>query len=262
MNLLKKVLRRTHNFWSAIFPDKHVPYNLPTGGQVYLNIKESPMMFLRIIGEFGREKHKGIDFFLSEGDAYIDIGANKGEFAIHAAKVVGNQGKVIAFEPEPENCKWIRKSIEKSSIKNIILEQAAIGEDDTSLDLFIGHKSGWHSLIRNTGNTKNESIPVNVFSLDNYLKNNHLPNLKAIKIDVEGFEKQVLLGANTTLKNYKNLVLFIDIHPNHGVKHSEIYDILYDYNFEVYQEKYPYDFQLDTSQKPLEIVAIKKSGKV
>lgn len=257
MNIIAKALMKTHSIWSRIVPIFYHAYKLPTGGIVYIDITESPMMFARVIGWFEPQKHRALDFFLNQGDAYFDIGANKGEFAIHAALAIGEKGKVVAFEPEPENCKWIRKSIDKSKMHNIVLEEVAIGEDDGSLNLFIGEKSGWHSLVTSEQNLKKESISVKVHSLDRYLEMNHIPNLKAIKIDVEGFEKEVLLGAHKTLSQHENLVLFIDIHPSHGVKHDEIYEILHRYDFSLYKEIHPFNLPIDRTEKPSEIVAIK-----
>lgn len=257
MRLISKVLRKTHKIWSRILPSYHRAYNLPTGGNVYIDITESPMMFARVIGDFEPQKHRALDFFLKKDDAFIDIGANKGEFAIHAALAVGDQGKVVAFEPEPSNCKWIRKSIDKSGVQNVVLEEAAIGSEKGTLNLFIGEKSGWHSLVASEQNLNKTSVPVNVYSLDEYLGKNPLPNLKVIKIDVEGFEKEVLIGASNTLSLNDNLILFIDIHPSHGVIHDEIYAILHEHGFSLYKEQYPFNLPIDQNSKPLEIVATK-----
>lgn len=257
MRLITRILMKTHKYWSRILPSFYRAYKLPTGGNVYIDITESSMMFARVIGNFEPQKHRALDFFLTEGDAFIDIGANKGEFAIHAALAVGEKGKVVAFEPEPENCKWIRRSIDKSNIHNIVLEEAAIGKTEGSLNLFIGEKSGWHSLVASEQNINKESIAVSVNSLDKYLEKNPVANLKAIKIDVEGFEKEVLLGALTTLNQYNSLIIFIDIHPSHGVKHDEIFEILYGHGFSLYKEEYPFDIPLDRIAKPLEVVAVK-----
>jgi len=95
--------------------------------------------------------------------------------------------------------------------------------------------------------------------MDQYLERNPLPSLKAIKIDVEGFEKEVLFGARKTLSQAKNLVLFIDIHPSHGVKHDEIYDILHAYGFSLYKEQYPFNCPIDRGAEPLVVLAIKNN---
>ena len=260
MTLIAKGLKKTYKIWARFLPSAHRVYRLPTGGNVYIDITESSMMFNRVIGEFERHKHRALDFFLREGDAYIDIGGNKGEFAIHAALVVGERGRVVLFEPEPENCKWIRKSIQKSNVHNIDVVEGAVGSEDGSSNLFIGEKSGWHSLVKCEQNLRKDTISVKVRQLDKYLEEHPLANLKAIKIDVEGFEKEVLLGAHKTLGTNDDLVLFIDVHPHFGVKHDEIYDILEKYGFSLFKELYPFDRPIDRSASPLEILAVK--GKI
>jgi FkbM family methyltransferase len=257
MRLISRILAKTYKYWSSILPSFYRAYKLPTGGNVYLDITESPAMFARVIGKYETQKHRALDFFLAKGDAYIDIGANKGEFAIHAALAVGEKGSVLAFEPEPENCKWIRRSIDKSNIQNIVLEQAAVGKAEGSLKLFIGEKSGWHSLVNSEQNLKKESITVSVCSLDNYLEKNPVANLRAIKIDVEGFEREVLLGASKTLNQYNDLIVLVDIHPGHGVRHNEIYDILHGHGFSLYKEEFPFNLPLDETATLLEVVAVK-----
>jgi FkbM family methyltransferase len=238
-------------------PGFHCAYKLPTLGNIYIDITESPMMFARVCGKYEPEKHRALDFFLAYGDAFIDIGANKGDFAIHASILVGPTGRVIAFEPEPENCKWIRKSIEKSNVKNIVLEEAAIGETKGDLQLFLGKKSGWHSFVPNQQNQNKKPIIVKVHSLDEYMAERPALNLKVIKIDVEGFEKQVLLGAEKTLGQSGELILLVDIHPSHGVNHDEIFGILRELGFSLFEEQYPFISPLYDGKRPLSVVAVK-----
>jgi len=261
MSIFEKFLTKTHKKWSRILPSFYCAYNLPTGGKVYIDITESRMMLARIFGNFEPDKHRALDFFLKKGDAYIDIGANKGDFAIHAALKVSDKGKVLAFEPEPQNCAWIRKSIKKSGMNNITLVEGAIGAEEGLLNLFIGERSGWHSLVTSDDNIKKDSMPVKVYQLDKYLENNPIENLKAIKIDVEGFEKEVLIGAQKTLSGINDLVIFIDIHPSHGVIHEEIYNILHENGFCIYKEQFPFNSPVEFNDKPLELVAIKNSKK-
>lgn len=257
MNPISRALRLTHKYWSRLVPGFYHAYALPTGGRVYIDITESPMMFDRITGRYEPNKHRALEFFLGPGDAYIDIGANKGEFAIQAALLVGESGNVVAFEPEAENCAWIRKSIAKSGLDTIVLEEAAVGAEDGYLTLYLGAKSGHHTLLSGADGGERSSVPVRVFSLDTYLQEHQLPNLKAIKIDVEGFEKEVLLGAHQTLST-QDVILFIDIHASRGIDPGEVYEILDGYGYALFNELYPFDMPIDRALKPTAIVAMKK----
>ena len=69
MNPISRALRQ-HNVWSRIVPSFYHAYPLPTGGQVYIDITESPMMFDRIVGKDERNKHRALEHFLGQGDAY------------------------------------------------------------------------------------------------------------------------------------------------------------------------------------------------
>jgi FkbM family methyltransferase len=214
-------------------------------------------MFARKIGTYELQKHRAIDHFLEEGDTFIDIGANKGDFAIHAALKVGATGRVVAFEPEPENFQWLEKGVRESGLNNVTLEKAAVGAVDGALDLILGKESGWHSFVSTKHNQNRPTLPVEVRELDGYLYANPLPRLRAIKIDVEGFEKEVLMGANRTLNGTDELALFIDVHPGHGVKRDDIYGILQSQGYSLRQEKYPFNLPLNQGTKPLAFIALK-----
>ena len=103
MHLLKRLLKRSYPVISKM-PSFYRPYHV-AGGRIYLDITESPMMLARALGGYEVAKHEAITSVLSPGSTFIDIGANKGDFALLAAKIIGTSGSVMAFEPEPVNCK-------------------------------------------------------------------------------------------------------------------------------------------------------------
>lgn len=71
------------------------------GGQIFLDIDESPMMRARIEGTYEPYKTRALQQLLKAGMTYLDIGTNKGYFALLAAKLLDGAGQVFAFEPEP-----------------------------------------------------------------------------------------------------------------------------------------------------------------
>lgn len=92
-------------------------------------------------------------------------------------------------------------------------------------------------------------MPVEFRELDGYLYANPLPRLRAIKIHLEGFEKEVLIGATRTLNETEGLALFMDIHPGHGVRREEIYKILQSHGYALLQENFPFNLPLERSAK-------------
>jgi FkbM family methyltransferase len=75
------------------------------------------------------------------------VGGNKGDFALLAAKLAGENGKVVCIEPEPTNHGWIRRSIELNGYKNIHLSNLALSDRDGECTLYLGTKSGSHTLV-------------------------------------------------------------------------------------------------------------------
>ncbi len=74
---------------------------------------------------------------LSEGDTFVDIGAYIGYYSIVARNIVGESGKVIAFEPNPESYRMLKKNIELNKYENCIPENIAITDKEGSVRLFI-----------------------------------------------------------------------------------------------------------------------------
>lgn len=140
-----------------------------------------------------------MDHMIEPGDVVLECGAHHGCTTILLSNWVGKNGKVVAFEPLPKNCNIIKKNIELNGINNIILETKAVGARKGQCN--ISEVSNSFILMLNQG------IKVEVINLDEY---EHL-NPTFIKIDVEGFEHQVLQGSKKILSN--NPKLSIEIHP-------------------------------------------------
>jgi hypothetical protein len=74
---------------------------------------------------------------LQSGDVFLDVGANIGIFTILSALVVGEKGKVIAFEPETHNFAILERNISVNSLKNVAAFKAALGEENSKGQLFV-----------------------------------------------------------------------------------------------------------------------------
>ncbi|MDA1051696.1 MAG: hypothetical protein O3C40_14600 [Planctomycetota bacterium] len=81
------------------------------GGKIFLDIDESPMMRARVEGTYEPLKTRALQSLLTPGMTFVDVGTNKGYFALLAAKLLRGTGRVLVFEPEPWNCQCIRRSV-------------------------------------------------------------------------------------------------------------------------------------------------------
>ncbi len=259
MEAIKTILQRSYPIISKI-PSFYFPYRF-SGGRIYLDITESPMMLDRALGRYEVSKHKAIAAFLKEKSTFIDVGANKGDFSLLAAKIVGHEGTIFSIEPEPSNCEWIRKSIALNRYPNIQLHQMALSDHDGLAQLYLGENSGFHTLISGLRKRDRGSIPVPVRTLDHLLEEVGFNQpVHMVKIDVEGAEMQVLKGATGTLSHNDDLTILMDIHPHLGVKSEEVCAYLTDKGFSVFHERPPFSTPVTDTSKLTSIVARKISA--
>jgi methyltransferase, FkbM family len=146
---------------------------------------------------------------LSEGDTFIDIGANSGTYALLASRMVGQTGKVIAIEPQPELARSIAASALLSNASNIEVMETACGKSSGSSKLMIPvndtGRAGLHPGF--SGQFVHSTVTVSLSSLDSLLENAVCPGKMLIKIDVEGNEMDILSGARETIARYRPAVI-------------------------------------------------------
>ena len=140
---------------------------------------------------------------LQAGDVVFECGAHHGCTAIMLSRWVGDEGHVLAFEPRPSNCDIIDRNIALNDLRNVTLERKAVGA--TRGEVFIDNASNTSVL------SSGEGPAVGLVPLDDYadLK----PTL--LKIDVEGYEREVLRGARRILESRPKIAL--EVHT--GVLH-------------------------------------------
>jgi len=135
------------------------------------------------------EEMKILKKIIKKGDCVIDIGANIGFYTLFFTNLVGKTGKVIAFEPEPENFSILKKNIETNSLENVTLFQKAVGSRNELIKMKLTSSGGFHH-INDTGD-----LEVDCIRLDDYVKNANF-----VKMDAEGYEIEILKGMPNLLQ--------------------------------------------------------------
>lgn len=142
----------------------------------------------------------------------VDVGANIGYYTLIAAELVGEKGKVFAFEPEPENYALLVRNIEANGYKNAVPVPKAVSNKEGTTRLFLSPdgNTGWHRIydLQDGWN----SIEVETVSLDEFFKDQE-DRIDVIKMDVEGAEMAVLQGMSQILKRNVNLKIFTEFSP-------------------------------------------------
>ncbi len=157
------------------------------------------------LGSYKLSKQKKLMEFLKGGSIFFDLGAHVGFFTLLVSHLVGDQGRVVAFEPNPENIKYLKKHVEWNKKKNITVFEAAVG-DQTCLVSFDPCPRSAMGSVCPTG-----SITVQMLSLDYLYKAGKVPAPHTIKIDVEGSECVALKGAQGLIAECRP-VIFVSIH--------------------------------------------------
>lgn len=179
--------------------------------KMYLNIKDKGVSRELALADI-RERllTETLQNELKKGDCVLDIGANIGYYALMEARLVDSQGKVYAVEPVPRNIQLLEDNIRLNGYGNIEIFQIAIGKDEGTLPMYISDHPNWCSFYP-SGNVLGQ-IDVAVNSLDRFLKGKRCPDV--LRMDVEGYEYEVVNGMHSILKSNVPLKLFIEFHPD------------------------------------------------
>ena len=142
---------------------------------------------------------------LSDGAVFLDVGAHIGYDSVKAGRKVGDQGRVVAFEPNPNTLTMLRSNIAASGVHNVIVQPIACADTEQMLTLFDstpGGNSGSSSLSRENAGTLTRSYTVRARPIDSVVGELGLTRVDVLKADVEGAELLVLRGAAGTLRRF------------------------------------------------------------
>lgn len=150
-----------------------------------------------------------LEKILSPGKVFVDVGANFGVYTLVASKLVGETGKVLAFEPTAESFAILRQNIELNHLSNVRAFRVALTQTRSKAWLNYGWDPvcNWLSKDRDPL-CGNEGEEVQTDTLDQLLEENGVARVEAIKIDVEGAEELVLRGAIRCLTAQSPIVIF------------------------------------------------------
>ena len=170
------------------------------------------------------EKNEIILFqnIIKPGMIIIDAGANIGLYTLIASKLVGINGKVLAFEPSKETFQRLKNNIELNSFKNIIAINTGLGNkvnEKQFLRQDLGNLDAERYLlpsnipfIVNLENKSNLNIEEEILleTIDNVCQINRISNVDFMKIDTEGYEYYILQGCKEVLKKNPKLVILME----------------------------------------------------
>jgi FkbM family methyltransferase len=155
---------------------------------------------------------------LHAGDVLYDLGANIGFYSTIAARLVGAEGRVYAFEPHPDSAATARRNASLNGFGNIEIVQAAVSARRGRRSLQLADSSASHRLGDGPG------IDVDVLDVDGWAAEHNARPPTVVMIDVEGEELNALAGMHRTLTAHRPIVCvevhwigdaFVDYHRQH-----------------------------------------------
>ena len=173
--------------------------------------------------------------YLTDKDLFIDVGSNHGHYTMIASGICNS--KSYSIEPVKKTYSRLKMNIELNKLDNVFPYN--LGISDSNGELYISNNKGaMNRIIHNISDNNYELIQVT--TLDKLLISEK--NISLIKIDVEGYEKQVLKGCKETLKNPNLNVIIIELNESNqqfDYDENETISILKKNGFLPYKYKYP-----------------------
>ena len=184
-----------------------IPTNKVIVKQVKINNYEMLVFLNETVGRqiwwnkfYEKEETEFIYNYLKRNDICFDIGANVGYFTFLMASKVA-EGVVHSFEPLPACYYLLCSSKYLNNFQNIIINNTAVGNQNSEIKFFIANDSAFSSSELPDSFKPSGIITTPIVSVDNYMANNQIERVDFIKIDVEGTELQVILGATSLLSD-------------------------------------------------------------
>lgn len=179
---------------------------------------------------YGSKDESVLRTILRPGDTVIDVGANIGTLSLAAAALVGDSGKVIVIEPDVRIFKFLKKNVSLNRFKNVILHNCAVGENEGEVS-FSDKRSDDQNKVVAQGKRR---VPIKM--LDEQVSSIQ-GRIRLLKVDVEGYEKFVFMGAVNTLS--RTDFIYFEVYDSHfksfGYTTSELLEMLRIHGFSFYR---------------------------
>jgi FkbM family methyltransferase len=193
-----------------IFKVKRRIYETPAG-KMWIDPVSVLGLALSDSNGFESEMRATVDAMLPKNGVFLDIGANEGFFTLYASR---QAAQVVAVEPQKRAVNCIRKNIDLNGMINVRIYDVALGRMEESRDFHLANdtntgSSGFVKMVR-------YDVPVEkvkVMTLDNLMEQLDWPVIDLAKVDIEGAEYELLLGASETLKKGFIKSIAIELHP-------------------------------------------------
>ncbi len=196
-------------------------------------------------GKFEPRIYDFIKSILQPGMTVFDIGANIGQYTLLAAHCVGPKGQVHSFEPASREFSILRSNVILNGFTNVILQNLAVSSYDGEAVLTTcpEGRGSFNTIgtLTHPFAVELRTWPVRVrcVRLDSYIRDQQLEKVDMIKIDIEGAERDLLLGAQELLSEYMTPLVICEFADNTSAgfnsSGAELYECFESYGYHLYE---------------------------
>jgi len=216
------------------------------GGKIIKKVQGSKMILdlndigisreLAIYGVHEKNSTREVKNIITKGMNILEVGANIGYYALLETSLAGKDGHLYAMEPSPYNFDLLTKNLELNGLKNYDLYKIAAGSQEGKAKFLLSGRSNLSTFIEREDLT-GEEVDVDVIKLDNFLNDK---KVDFIRMDVEGYELEILKGAEVALSTgNKPKYFFIEVHSEllHKKNSSarEVLEFLGKYGYDIHK---------------------------
>jgi len=182
-----------------VFPKMPIPLRLPFGA--WWLAEKSAMDHELMYGDFEPMEMGFVQRLVRPGMTVLDVGAHHGLYTLLLSKRVDVNGRVIAFEPSPRECRRLEKHLRFNRCSNVHVERSAAGSEAGEADLYLvdGFQDWCNSLRPPALPDPTSTVRARVCRIDDVLAEQGISKVDFIKLDVEGGELAALNGATRLL---------------------------------------------------------------
>ena len=154
-----------------------------------------------LTGDYERPTTQLIKSLVRQGDTVVDVGANIGFITLLASRMVGSEGKVIAFEPVPSTCAALNANLALNGATNVVVHELALSDTAGVVTINEGPRrnKGLSSIRPINESTVQQRVRASPFDG----MGQQTTRIRVVKIDVEGAEQLVLEGMRNTLTRHR-----------------------------------------------------------
>lgn len=179
-------------------------------GRLYLNPNDRFLTpHLVVHREFERMESSVIRERVKPGGFALDIGANVGYHSLLLSRQVGPEGRVIAFEPDPENFGYLQKSVASTRWRNVELRQQAVWESSGTLELYRNAEHPGDHQVYRSGESR-EHVTVEAVAIDDVIGN---ADVDFVKMDIQGAEGHAVEGMRRLLDRRPPPAMLMEFWP-------------------------------------------------